>query len=779
MIPPQYKFNGFVSFALSFRVFTNAIYALTELSQSRYFFACLSVILAVSLWMILKRNILGFYIYISSWIAGTCLGIIITGFGTGEIIIIFIIGLFATTLLFCLLQIRCNGISAWKLLKMINKENRKNAKLAKSLIDTSNLTVKTGVSIDINGSQTLKPEYSEKNLQQNTDAEGKGKKHSSIWWYLLFAFILQYTYFIGKNSLNNKDDTEILFYSVGYFLPCLIVPLIVSIGCRLITAKWLKSRVFVYIALLVFIFCCNDFTFVIIKFALILFLILLGLPYLKKSDIKAAINKKNDSIDENKIVPTTLTNVVDTPSRCLQTKHESNPQKIESRIDGTDIVLQHTRTQTKDNTKGEHAYNYYDILQIRHDASDDEIDDAYYDRTLNAKTRKEEEIIQTAYEVLSDEKERKRHDKYLKLDDNTTKKTDINSVKDIQNHSIKKIKVAVFTMIIFACVVFIFVRIDLSAVKENVTGISASEPSTDSFFMNEDNISILYKATGSKYIDAGDYETFKTKLQNPEKRKILYDRMLSDGYSDLGTYEEFEKKLGVPLMNEKRLRSLHSNIQKRDPQFTISFEDFAKDMQDENKLKSLHSNLQKRYPGFTISYENFKKDMGFSEKSGVDDNTQTKYSNVYHLKTGDSPYNNYFGEGMIDPNSLCEITVNNGTNQDAIVIFINIYTDKCMRNIYIGAHNAYTILQVPEGTYKMKCYYGNEWDSGLNNGVGFPTGGFKRNASFTTPSSSKDYFEMQKKETHEGYNYSTYTVTLHKVVNGNMHTKDISKNDFF
>jgi curved DNA-binding protein CbpA len=816
MLSSQYKFNGFVSFALSFRIFTNVIYALTELSQSHYFFACLSVTLSVSLWMILKRNILGFYMYISVWVACACLGII-TGFGTGEIIIFLIIGVFAATLLFFLLQIRCNGVSAWKLLKMINEENKKNTKLAKSL-DISNLTEKTEASMNTIRLQFPEQEDSEKNLQQNVDARKKEKKYSSIWWYLLFAFILQYTYFIGKNNLNNKNDIELLLYSVGYFSPCLIVPLIISIGCRLITAKWLKSGMFVYIALFVFVFCCNDFTFVIIKFVLILFLISLGLPYLKKSDFKVLIKRKSSSIDEDKIIKATITDATDIPLRYPQTKYESNPQNIESQKDSrstvgvTDIVLQHP--QTKDNTKSEHLYNYYDILQIRQDASDDEIEDAYYDRTLNAKTRKEEEIIQTAYEILSDEKERERHDKYLKPDDNTTKKPNINAVKNIQNHNTKKVdikvanRVAVLTMIIFACVVFILV-IDLNMAKENVTDISASEPGTDSFFMNEDKVSALYKAASSEYADAGDYEGFKEKLKNPEKRKILYDRMISDGYSNLGTYGEFEKKLGIPMMNENLVR-LHKSISERDPDFKVDFETFAKDMQDEENLKNLHSNIAKRDPLFTVPYDEFKKDMGFSDsktynefnrKPGVDDNTQTqsnteistkrpgeilrkfeketKYSNAYHLKTGDSPYNNYFGEGMIDSNSLCEITVKNGTNQDAIVIFINIYTDKCMRNIYIGAHNAYTITQIPEGTYKMKCYYGNEWDSGLNSGVGFPIGGFKRNASFEMPSSSKDYFEMQKEETHEGYNYSTYTVTLHKVVNGNMHTKDISKNDFF
>jgi hypothetical protein len=247
---------------------------------------------------------------------------------------------------------------------------------------------------------------------------------------------------------------------------------------------------------------------------------LLGLPYLKKSDFKLLIKRRNGSLDENKIVKITATNVTDNVLQYSQekgdVKYESDLPKIKSQshnqrtvnvaesnnllpkphksnirpiwmyskayiyviaifacillfsvgifamslgfiiiaesftyifflvcismlwkwitgslkrnvntaadqtTDVTNAVPQ--CPHTKDNAKVEslHIYNYYDILQIRQDASDDEIEDAYYDRTLNAKTRKEERIIQTAYEILSDEKERKRHDKYLKPD-NTTK----------------------------------------------------------------------------------------------------------------------------------------------------------------------------------------------------------------------------------------------------------------------------------------------------------------------------------------------------------------------
>ncbi|MDR1918912.1 MAG: hypothetical protein LBQ65_04615, partial [Tannerellaceae bacterium] len=151
----------------------------------------------------------------------------------------------------------------------------------------------------------------------------------------------------------------------------------------------------------------------------------------------------------------------------------------------------------------------------------------------------------------------------------------------------------------------------------------------------------------------------------------------------------------------------------------------------------------------------------------------------FRLNTGDIPYPDYFGSGMIDQGSLCEITIKNGTSQDAAVILLNTETESCMRNIYIRANNSFTIKQIPEGIYKMKYFQGDYWNPKLNNGEGFPIGGFSKNISFSMPSSSKDYFIMYKEKTDNGYNYPTYTVTLHTVVNGNMKTKKISKDIFF
>jgi hypothetical protein len=303
----------------------------------------------------------------------------------------------------------------------------------------------------------------------------------------------------------------------------------------------------------------------------------------------------------------------------------------------------------------------------------------------------------------------------------------------------------------------------------------------------------LYLNIRNEFSDAGDYDYFCSKMGFPiiSLREDLYNYLINSG---LLTEEHIgNKKMFLNRVNSVEKASLlYDNLIKSKlvNESHIGTRDaFLKSISPDFRLFSSNGQTH-NVPVDQISYFLSKR----KDVQLIDDCISRKYptgvkpedvdidkplSSDTRLKTGDSPYNSYFGKGIRNRGSLSEITVKNGTNQDAIVVFINVYTDKCMRNVYIRANSNYTIKQIPEGTYKMKCFYGNDWDSSLNNGVGFPVGGFRRNVSFTTPSSNKDYFDTHKEEINEGYNYPTYTVTLHKVINGNMHTKDISKSDFF
>ena len=55
----------------------------------------------------------------------------------------------------------------------------------------------------------------------------------------------------------------------------------------------------------------------------------------------------------------------------------------------------------------------------------------------------------------------------------------------------------------------------------------------------------LYNGVTSQRIDIGDFDTFKTKMQNPKSRRSFYDQVSGLGI-DIGNYETFELKVSSP-----------------------------------------------------------------------------------------------------------------------------------------------------------------------------------------------------------------------------------------
>lgn len=151
--------------------------------------------------------------------------------------------------------------------------------------------------------------------------------------------------------------------------------------------------------------------------------------------------------------------------------------------------------------------------------------------------------------------------------------------------------------------------------------------------------------------------------------------------------------------------------------------------------------------------------------------------NYIRPDNGSSPYNAHYAS-KFRKKSLGEITIENGTTDDALVLIYEMVTGTIIRNVYIRSNNSVTLKKMPEGCYRMKTFYGSDWALNLNNGHSAPTGGFTKECSFSDMESGK-MFDMTWEKTSTGIIYPTYTVTLHKVINGNLHTKEINKEDFF
>jgi curved DNA-binding protein CbpA len=146
------------------------------------------------------------------------------------------------------------------------------------------------------------------------------------------------------------------------------------------------------------------------------------------------------------------------------------------------------------------------------------------------------------------------------------------------------------------------------------------------------------------------------------------------------------------------------------------------------------------------------------------------------LKTGDSPYNQYFGSGVYNKAYKNQLEVKNGQSQDVIVCLTEYYGNKrTIRNEYIRAGESFVMTSIPNGTYFLKSFYGKNWnpDTLLYNGQ--LRGFFDTESGFSVSDRFDDLINMQQTER----TYSIFTVTLYPVVGGNMESRNITASDFF
>lgn len=149
-----------------------------------------------------------------------------------------------------------------------------------------------------------------------------------------------------------------------------------------------------------------------------------------------------------------------------------------------------------------------------------------------------------------------------------------------------------------------------------------------------------------------------------------------------------------------------------------------------------------------------------------------KPQSFFQLNNGDSPLNNCFGNGEFQGKAY--ITFKNSNETDAIVCLVDYNTDETVRNEYIRAGSDYTMRKIPSGTYFLKVYYGNDWNSEKKNFCD-SNGGFNVDESFSKSDRVDDLINIENSSS----GYTTGTITLYKVENGNMSSETISEQEFF
>jgi hypothetical protein len=114
-----------------------------------------------------------------------------------------------------------------------------------------------------------------------------------------------------------------------------------------------------------------------------------------------------------------------------------------------------------------------------------------------------------------------------------------------------------------------------------------------------------------------------------------------------------------------------------------------------------------------------------------------------------------------------KLTVNNGTDQNAICKIINPATNKKICSFVVLANSTGGITGVLDGRFRVIFAYGDSIIS--------------RTDRFSAPkgfSEFKGTFDFVTTRTSTGIQYSTFSVTLHKVVGGNARTGSITAAEF-
>ncbi|WP_345163478.1 hypothetical protein [Nibribacter koreensis] len=142
------------------------------------------------------------------------------------------------------------------------------------------------------------------------------------------------------------------------------------------------------------------------------------------------------------------------------------------------------------------------------------------------------------------------------------------------------------------------------------------------------------------------------------------------------------------------------------------------------------------------------------------------------LENGKSPLDACFGKGKYAGKAWIEFK--NDYDTDAIVCLVSLNSGKVIRNEYIQAGANFKMSKIPAGTYYLKTYQGNDWNPKRTNICG-TKGGFDSDADFSTSDDPDDHIVISNSRS----GYTTGSITLYTVSNGNMATAAISEEAFF
>lgn len=137
-------------------------------------------------------------------------------------------------------------------------------------------------------------------------------------------------------------------------------------------------------------------------------------------------------------------------------------------------------------------------------------------------------------------------------------------------------------------------------------------------------------------------------------------------------------------------------------------------------------------------------------------------------QNGFSPYDKYVGKGIYDNSSGNQFEIKNSNSSHAVVLLVDAYTGKKVRNEFVRKGSDFLMTGVPNGTYYLQWFSGNDWSPELK--IGGFTGGFQTKQSFTKTRDRSDWMKVD--------GYMKWSVTLYTVEGGDVESEKINPNEF-
>lgn len=114
-----------------------------------------------------------------------------------------------------------------------------------------------------------------------------------------------------------------------------------------------------------------------------------------------------------------------------------------------------------------------------------------------------------------------------------------------------------------------------------------------------------------------------------------------------------------------------------------------------------------------------------------------------------------------------ELKVENGNDEDAVVCLATSDSDETVRWFFVKAHSTARVRGIPAGNYQLTFTTGLNWIESEDSFTWHPT-----YSEFEHP------VEFKEQRDSEGIQYHSFSVTLHSVPFGNVHTRTITREEF-